>query len=178
MKKTLFIIFALVLTAALYGCKPATPPEPQAGLPNPIVEVEDASDFEKLGVSIDAPEGATDVRYSIISDKLAQVDFTLDGASYTYRAAITEDEEEDISGVYETFDEESAISVDGLDWYAIIVIKSNEAGKGALASWQYLPAQFTLYTPDSVDSETITNLATLLAEKAYRSQQAAAAPVQ
>ena len=178
MKKTLFIILALVFTAALSGCKPAAEPEPQVGLPNPIVEVESASDFEKIGVSIDAPEGATNVGYSIISDKLAQVHFTLDGVAYTYRAAITQDEDEDISGVYETFDEESAISVDGLDWYAIIVIKSNGTGKGAFASWQYLPAQFTLYTPDSVDTETFTELATALAEKAYRIQQAAATPVQ
>lgn len=178
MKKTLFIILALVFTLALSGCKPAAETEPQTGLPNPIVEVGSASDFEKIGVYIDAPEGATDVRYSILSDQLAQVDFKLDGANYTYRAAITEDEEEDISGVYKTFDEESAISIDGLDWYAIIVIKSNQTGKGALASWQYLPAQFTLYTPDSVDSETITNLATVLAEKAFRSQQAAATPAQ
>lgn len=178
MKKTLYILLALMLTAMLSGCKPATEPEPQVGLPNPIVEIEDASDFGKTGVSIDAPEGATDIRYSIISDQLAQVDFTLDGVTYTYRAAITENEDEDISGVYETFDEESAISVDGLDWYAIIVVKTMKDGNGALASWQYLPAQFTLYTADSVDAETITNLATVLAEKAYRSQQAAATPAQ
>ena len=68
------------------------------GIPNPMVDAEDASAFaDTLGFSIDAPAGASDVQYSIIGGQVAQVTFSADDAAYVYRAARTT---EDISGVY------------------------------------------------------------------------------
>lgn len=164
--RAFIIVFALVFAAALAGC--SAQPNDGAQLPNPIVEVENSAAFEKLGLSIDAPQGATDVTYSIIDDRLAQVQFSLNGASYTYRTAISDDESEDISGVYEEFGEENAMSIDGADWWAIIVVKPIKSG-GYLASWQYDKHLFTLYTPDQPEAEAFSELATQLAQSAYHS---------
>ena len=61
--------------------------DPNVMVGSPFVDVQSAADFEKLGFSIDAPEGAEDVTYCILDAAIAQVDFTLDGHSYLYRAA-------------------------------------------------------------------------------------------
>ena len=54
---------------------------------SPFEDVQSAADFERLGFSIDAPEGAEEVSYCILDGEIAQVNFTLDGHSYLYRAA-------------------------------------------------------------------------------------------
>ncbi|HWR22796.1 MAG TPA: hypothetical protein VN366_04890 [Feifaniaceae bacterium] len=185
MKKPILLIASLAFAAllALSGCSPnATPAEPTAapgespatGMPNPIAEVESAADFERLNVKIDAPEDALDVSYRIIADKTAEVRFTLDGVSYVYRSANT-GTEEDISGVYTEFDERSDISVDGMDWYAIINISTNKDA-GALARWQYLPVQFSLYTEDHVDPEAFAEFATDLAYRAFKDNTSLPSP--
>ncbi len=56
--------------------------------PSPFEDVTSAEDFsEALGFSIDAPEGAKDVSYSVAFGETAIVDFSLDGHSYTYYAS-------------------------------------------------------------------------------------------
>lgn len=54
---------------------------------SPFEDVPSAADFEDLGFTIDAPENAEDVSYCILDGEIAQVTFTLDGHSYTYRAS-------------------------------------------------------------------------------------------
>ncbi len=184
MKRPILLIASLAFAAllAVSGCsqklvpplEPTPVESPATGLPNPIVEVESAADFEKLNVKIDAPEGATDVSYRIISDTIAEITFTLDGVTYTYRSANT-GTEEDISGVYTEFEERSDISVDGMDWYAIININTNKDA-GALARWQYLPVQFSLYTEDHVETDAFTEFVTDLAYRAYKDNAAATLP--
>ena len=58
--------------------------------PSPFEEVTSAEDFsETLGFSIDAPEGAEDVSYSVAFGETAIVDFTFDDHAYTYYASKT-----------------------------------------------------------------------------------------
>lgn len=119
MKKTLIISALTLLAATLFvscgGSVPAeteddTPPVTLApetgsevgiglvGLANPVVLYASAKDVKKAtGIMIDAPEGATDISYSVIAEVLANVDFTFDGVEYTFRAEKTGD---DISGLY------------------------------------------------------------------------------
>lgn len=54
---------------------------------SPIEDVPGVQDFEKLGFTIDAPDGAENISYHILDGEIAQVVFSLDGQSYTYRAA-------------------------------------------------------------------------------------------
>jgi hypothetical protein len=119
-KKTLSIVIALVLIFAFASCKklvneqaqatapaesttaaPEATPEPQVEIPNPIVEVDGAADFSDLGFIITPYQQADTESYSIIGGKVAQIIFTYNGQTFTYRGAVTTD---DISGVYETFD--------------------------------------------------------------------------
>lgn len=174
MKKAISCLLVLTLPAAflLSGCGAPEQTDDQndigiVSVPNPIVEAEDASALAELGLPIDAPGGAANVRYSIIGGEIAQVNFTLDGAEYTYRAARSE---EDISGVYETFDDiEQGIEADGEDWCASITVKTVKDGGGALAGWRFDPVQFSLYTPDDISADAMGAVATRLAEQSYRS---------
>lgn len=171
MKKILVITVAVVLIFVFAACRqdvsPAAEPaqtetQDQAELPNPVVEVDGSADFEPLGFTISAPEGATDVTYSIIAGSLAQIEFTLDGRSYTYRAAKSED---DISGVYATFDEaEQSIDLETEDFLVTIRMRTIGGGEsGALATWDLSGTVYSLYTPDATDFDSIYAVAQIAA---------------
>lgn len=182
-KRSLCLLLACGLLACT-ACQsaPAAPAptdaQDSAGLPNPLVTVSDPAAFEPLGVRIDAPTGAQNVVYVVIADEIAQVQFTLDGRDYTYRASLSK---EDIAGVYETFDNEAhGVEADGTDWHASVTIRTIDGGKGgALASFAYDSAQYTLFTSSSVTVEAMGDLAVQLAEASCPKNpptQATAAP--
>lgn len=54
---------------------------------SPFEDLQSADGFAKLGFTIDAPEGASDVSYCIAYGDTAQVSFTLDGCEYRYEAS-------------------------------------------------------------------------------------------
>lgn len=170
MKKFLSIAIALVLIFVFASCKqaaiasadatavPATTaaPEPSTQLPNPIVEVEGSADFASLGFIITPYQSAESVHYSIIGGTVAQIVFTLDGETYTYRAAKTA---EGISGVYETFDESRPFDLEGPDFTLNIGVRTiNGGANGALAEWTYEDTRYSFYTPDPSDYDEITDV--------------------
>ena len=57
---------------------------------SPFEDVSSPADFEALGFTIDAPEGASDVTYCIAYGNTAQVSFTLNGCEYRYEACAEE----------------------------------------------------------------------------------------
>ena len=67
--------------------QPGEGSEPPVMGGSPYEDVTGPGDFEKLGFTIDAPAGASDVFYCIFDGEVARVDFTLDGHEYTYEAA-------------------------------------------------------------------------------------------
>ena len=69
------------------------------GVPNPVREVTSTDEFTKIGLTLLPPENAENVRLSIISDSIAQIDFTSGGVEYTLRASRST---EDISGLFGT----------------------------------------------------------------------------
>ena len=176
MKKVLSIVVALVLIFVFASCKkvasesaaatstpaaaatpePAESPEAAAQIPNPIVEVDGSADFASLGFIITPYQTADSVRYSIIGGTVAQIIFTLTGETYTYRAAKTT---EDISGVYETFDESQPFDLEGPDFTLSISVRTiNGGANGALATWTYDGINYSFYTPDSTDYEEMTDV--------------------
>ncbi len=161
---SLLIAFALLTQAACGAPIPAWPRATEPPAPNPLTPVDGPSAFEPLGVMIDAPEGAEAVAYVILADEIAQVGFMLGGRAYTFRAACTDGP---IDGFYETFDEPALnLEADGADWYASVTVRTIVVGaKGALATFSYPPAQYTLYTGDSVTANEIGELAVKLAER-------------
>lgn len=54
---------------------------------SPFEDVDGPDDFEKLGFTIDAPEGAENLYYCIFDGEIARVDFTVAGHEYSYEAA-------------------------------------------------------------------------------------------
>ena len=176
MKKILSIIIALVLIFAFGSCKkladeqaqetapvetataaPEATPEPQVEIPNPIVEVEGAADFSDLGFIITPHQQADAASYSIIGGTIAQINFTLNHKSYTYRAAVTTEE---ISGVYETFDPlPQSLDLEGPGFMVSLVIQTIDGGKqGALVEWELEDVRYSFYTPDPTDFEDITDV--------------------
>ncbi len=74
------------------------------------------------GFEMEAPEGATDVIYSYLEeDKLAQMDYVLDGMTFVYRMQMT-DEFTDISGMEYQWDSEDDGDVSGREakYYAYV----------------------------------------------------------
>ncbi len=66
------------------GSAPETDPAVLGG--NPYVTADDSSAFEALGIALDAPTGAENKSYAVIGGEIAEVEFDLDGHSYTLRA--------------------------------------------------------------------------------------------
>lgn len=89
--------------------------EVSAYMGNPWTESDAQGVFDATGISIEAPADATDVYYNYMEqDKMAQVQYTLDGAEWTYRAQPTASLE-DISGAYFTWTNTEAGKVNDLD---------------------------------------------------------------
>lgn len=176
MKKLLTLLVAIVLIFVFASCKkiaseqaqatapleseaisPEATANPQVELPNPVVEVEGSADFSDLGFIITPHQQAQDARYSIIGGKIAQIVFTLDGETFTYRGAVTTDE---ISGVYELFDPlPQSLDLEGPGFKVSIVVKTIGGGaKGALAEWSYEDVRYSFYTPDETNFDQLTDV--------------------
>jgi hypothetical protein len=171
MKKTLYIVIALVLIFVFASCKkvadenaqPTSTPsatataEPAVELPNPIVEVEGSADFSDLGFIITPHQQADSASYSIIGGTVAQIVFTLDGQTFTYRGAVTT---EDISGVYESFDPmPQSLDLEGPGFKVSVVVKTIDGGaKGAVAEWNYEDVRYSFYTADQTDFDQLTDV--------------------
>ena len=174
MKKNIPIVCALLLVFSFASCKaapsetaqttasapsptPAATAEPSTQIPNPIVKVEGAADFSDLGFIITPYQQADSVSYSIIGGKVAQIIFTLDGKTYTYRGAVTT---EDISGVYESFDPDpQSLDLEGPGFTVNVAVKTIDDGKqGALAEWSFDDVRYSFYTADPTDYEKLTDV--------------------
>lgn len=68
-------------------------------IPNPMAAVENETEFEKIDLKLKTPEKAEDLKYFIISNQIAQINCTIDGEEYCFRAARGIDMEE-LSGIY------------------------------------------------------------------------------
>ena len=170
MKSTIAIITVLILAAALLGgCTQQTQQptaqatDQSAGIPNPIVEVDGSAAFEQqLGISLEAPENAMDAAYSIINKALAQINFTLDSAEFTYRASNTTD---DISGIYGDFDKEvTTQDIDGVSESTQITIKTMTDESFILAIWFVGETQYSLSADKTVGADAFKDLAVSLAK--------------
>ena len=176
MKKVLSIIIALVLIFVFASCKkaiddqaqsatptqsataaPENTPESQVEIPNPIVEVDGSAGFSDLGFIITPHQQADSASYSIIGGTVAQIIFTLNNQTFTYRGAVTSD---DISGVYETFDPlPQSLDLEGPGFQVSVVVKTIDGGdNGALAEWNYEDVRYSFYTPDKTSFEDLTDV--------------------
>lgn len=121
MKKTKIITTMTLIAMVVFsltGCakNSSTETEPMAGMPNPWQYEVSPEEVQKMvNESFTIPEGAENVVYGIMeSEKLAEVQFDLDGVSYCARMEPAK-EFTDISGMYYTWDAEGVDQVNGID---------------------------------------------------------------
>lgn len=89
LKRYLVSLLAVVL---LSGCTPDDPDGPgirpeirkeeREEVPDPTVEVEGTWAFAEVGADIEAPVGAENARYFIVSDRIAEIQFTRNDVPY------------------------------------------------------------------------------------------------
>ena len=121
MKKLLIALMAMTMVFSFAACGSSGSEEPAAEdttaaaedteMANPLEEVSKEDMIEGTGVDIDAPEGATDVKYFILTsesapdtngegtDKVAQVMFKYNDKEFTYRAQQASIEPYDMCGI-------------------------------------------------------------------------------
>jgi len=157
MKKALFAKL-LPAALALLLCACAAPAESQ----RQISQVSAPEDFAPLGVVIRPPEGADFVTCSIVDGTAAQVDFILNGAKYTYRAAKTDG---DVSGLrVEPEGDPQDLNVCYETHCVQVHIQGLKSG-GRLCTWNWPGGlRASLYTPDQVTDHDIGNLSLGLAD--------------
>ena len=113
MKKTLILIsIFMIMLISCSGKKSAvnTTANKTVGLPNPVQESTAEEIAKELNVKFAVPDGAKNIRYSIIAGNLAQMDFIWNEAECTARIK-RDAESEDISGFYYNWSNETPCTV-------------------------------------------------------------------
>lgn len=113
MKKTLILIsIFMIMLVSCSGKKSAvnTTANKTIGLPNPVQKSTAEDIAKELNVKFAVPDGAKNIRYSIVSGNLAQMDFILNEAECTARIK-RDAESEDISGFYYNWPNEAPCTV-------------------------------------------------------------------
>ena len=110
------VSLAAVMAVSMAGCTSTSKTEEtgNTSIANPVKEVTEDEMVEMTGIDLPAPEGAENVRYSVIDmgdTQIAQMDFTLDGLDMYLRACPTDLTNLDvIEG-----GEDAEVSTDGLN---------------------------------------------------------------
>lgn len=113
MKKTLILISIFMIMLVSCTGKKSTvnaATNKTVGLPNPVQESTAEDIVKELNVKFAVPDGAKNIRYSIISGKLAQMDFIWNEAECTARIK-RDAESQDISGFYYNWSNETPCTV-------------------------------------------------------------------
>lgn len=151
---------ALVVTVTLGFLSPFLSRDSEANEPpvmgsSPFEDVQSAEEFEALGFSIDAPEGAEDVAYCIYDGAIARVDFTLSGHDYTYEAA-------QLDGNFSRADGEAVGSVSlNAEYDATLDLLSPDVWR---AHWNKDGISYYLTNFDGAEESAITGVADTLME--------------
>ena len=128
-------------------------------MPNPVVSVDSPAAFDVLGIWLDAPLEAEDIRYSIIAGQVAQIQFRMGEDEYTWRAARTDN---DISGLHDA--RPGAVELYTLSCGGREVLAQQRAICGGRhATWRWQGISFSLFTPRMTDGRAFTALLLRLA---------------
>lgn len=102
---------------------------------NPWVDSDQAGVLSATGFDMAAPEGATNVYYSYMTDgSMADMTYSLDGSTWTYRMA-TADALTDISGLYIDWTAEIDDTVAGLAAKSYSYVDENDIATNMMIQW-------------------------------------------
>lgn len=167
MKKIWLLLGMAVL---LFGCakqerqeRPIQTEMPKEEVPDPMVEVEGAMAFAKVGADIEAPAGAEDAKYFIIADRVAEIRFTRNDVQYSYRASQMEG---DLTGI-----EEEPQDLEGVKaTVGNLEIPIQTAGSNYLALWKWGDITYSLIAREPADAAVMKSLAEELARDTMPAQ--------
>ena len=146
----MLVLLALVLALSLCACG-RSQPEEIVQMGNPVQEVGSPEEMrEKLSISIDAPVGAENVRYSVISGTIGQVQYTINAMECCFRVSV---QKEDISGVYGPFREVTTKLVIEHNVQRCETEARYTTEGGAVANWTIADLQYSLYATKASDWE-------------------------
>ncbi|MCQ2500413.1 MAG: hypothetical protein MJ117_03575 [Lachnospiraceae bacterium] len=180
------VSLAAMMAVSLTACggkgnntQEATTASTSATMVNPMKEMSEADMTQETGIDLPAPEGATDVVYSVIDTgdaKIAQMNCTYDGQEICLRACHT-----DLTGLEQTdpnadprnFDlDEEDISGLCYDWNQVAsrVVKNRSAiahvsndGPGYIAWVDVVPGiLYNLSVTDDANLDALTNTAEIV----------------
>lgn len=166
MRKFLLLVLVGLLCSMLFGgCGKKEEPAPVAQVANPVEVVTQDVFIERLGFALNAPEGAENPEWHIISagegNVLGELVFLYDGLEYVYRAQPTAElAAYDMSGLYYEWKETVPGSVGGRDATAYTC---DEAG---YVAWlDVVPGfNYNLGAKGKADAQTLLAVANLVFE--------------
>lgn len=124
---------------------------------DPAVEVEGIEAFARLGADIDVPAGAENAKYYIISDRIAEIQFSQNGVQYSYRASQM-DEATGVQGEPQEVEDVQAVA-------GSQVIPIQKMDSGYVALWKWGELTYSLIAEDSADVGMVRSLAEELARE-------------
>ena len=163
MRKLCLLLGMLVL---LGGCSSLNDSEPEIKreeIPDPLVEVEGTQAFARVGADIEAPVGAETARYYIISERVAEIQFSQNGVEYCYQAS--QDEEPGGNSQEDAREQESVQAVVG-----DVSIPIQTQGDSHLAVWRWGSMCYRLESDDPVDEGIMKALVEELARETMPAQ--------
>ena len=117
-----------------------------ASVVNPMRSAASEEELQtELGIRIAAPSDASDKSFYIITNKVAQIDYTdTDGRSCTYRASAGEGQ--DISGIYYELRDEEELDIEGVSVsLGFADISEPETASAALLEWSMDGSSYSLW---------------------------------
>ena len=152
-----FVRYALPIAACLcliiFGATRLIPWSTPGGndvqIANPFAEVDSAENFKSIAISLDAPDDAENVRYAIIDNEIADVQFELGGAGFTARASV---QSGDFSGLNGSEEELETIDAAYNAVLSVVHIDSEDIYK---VTWTSGKANYCLCAASGVGPEQI-----------------------
>lgn len=164
LKRYLVSLLAVVL---LSGCTPDDPDGPgirpeirkeeREEVPDPTVEVEGTWAFAEVGADIEAPVGAENARYFIVSDRIAEIQFTRNDVPYRYQAS----QKEDLAGLSQGTQE--AGGLEAMVGSSAIPIEGSDGRFSA--AWRWGGTSYRLIADEQVDGQIMKSLVEELARE-------------
>lgn len=112
-------------------------------------EEPDATFAEELGISIEAPEGAINVKHRIIDDSIADISFEYSGIEYTLRAS---KKGGDFSGISGTAVMSKLIGEDPDKGAVLTAVETSSNGNFLKLEWNSEKTKYYLICPDNESS--------------------------
>jgi hypothetical protein len=158
MKKVAVLLLLQVLILSLFGCAQ----DKRTDMINPVHESSAEEILNSLGITMNIPEEAESVSYYIIDtdegEPIAEAQFKIGGANYTYRIR-SSPEIEDISGAF--YDWETVKNVEV--YYCEGELCYNEGREGVCLWYDAAKGlMYSLFTDTGASEETLLSLANAL----------------